>query len=340
MAWDAGALTPRAAKERRVSEDTMRRRELLVGAAAVLAAGRGEACAAPAAPWSSGTETPRLKAPPGTTDCHHYIYDRRYPAVSDRIKRPEDATPDDYRVLMRRLGIARQVLVQPSAYGADNRCLLDALAAFGGNARAVAVVDVAVADTVLKRLDRLGVRGLFFDFAPSNKATTPTMIEPLARRIAPLGCHVEVNVWAADLPPLLPVLAELPTPVVLDRYGHVPEPEGPDHPLFAQIRRLIDRGKTWVKLVAPYDASKMGPPRYVDSGALARAYIGAAPERVVWGHQLAASGRGPEAGRRGNVRSARRLGARSYDAQPYSGQKSRALVRVSRKRLKRHVRRP
>ena len=54
-------------------------------------------------------------------------------------------------------------------------------------------------------------------------------------------------------------------------------------PLFAQIRRLIDSGKTWIKLVAPYDASKVGPPRYADSGALARAYIGAAPERVVWG---------------------------------------------------------
>jgi predicted TIM-barrel fold metal-dependent hydrolase len=199
------------------------------------------------------------------------------------IKRPDDATTDDYRALMRRLGIARHVLVQPSAYGADNRCLLDALAAFGGDTRAVAVVDAAVADATLKRLDRFGVRGLYFNFAPSNGATMATMIEPLARRIAPLGWHVEVNVWAADLPPLLPVLARLPTPIVLDRFGHVPEPEGPDHPLFAQIRRLIDSGKTWIKLVAPYDASKMGPPHYADSGALARAYIGAAPERVVWG---------------------------------------------------------
>jgi predicted TIM-barrel fold metal-dependent hydrolase len=127
------------------------------------------------------------------------------------------------------------------------------------------------------------VRGLYFNFAPSNGATTATMIEPLARRIAPLGWHVEINVWAADLLPLLPVLRRLPTPVVLDRFGHVPEPEGPDHPLFAQIRRLIDSGNTWVKLVAPYDASKMGPPHYPDSGALARAYIEAAPERLVWG---------------------------------------------------------
>ena len=272
----------------------MRRRELLAGAAAALVAGRNQAHAASAAPWSSGTETPRLKAPPGTTDCHHYIYDHRYPAVSDRIKRPADARPGDYRALMRRLGIARQVLIQPSAYGADNRCLLDALAVFGGDARAVAVVDARIADDALSRLDRLGVRGIFFNFAPSNGATTAAMIEPLARRIAPLGWHVEVNVWAADLPPLLPVLARLPTPVVLDRFGHIPEPEGPDHPLFEQIRRLVDSGNTWVKLVAPYDASKTGPPRYADSGALARAYINAMPERVVWGTNWPHPGEDPK----------------------------------------------
>lgn len=262
----------------------MRRRELLAGAVAMLAAGqRGGARASAVAPWSSGSEKPRLKAPPGITDCHHYICDRRYPAVAEAIGRPDDATPDDYRALMRRLGISRQVLIQPLAYGADNRCLLDALAVFGGDARAVAVVGGAVADAELKRFDRLGVRGLYFNFAPSNGATTATMIEPLARRIASLGWHIEVNVWAADLPPLLPVLRRLPTPVVLDRFGHVPEPEGPRHPLFAQILRLTDSGKAWVKLVAPYDASKTGPPRYADSGALARAYIEAIPERVVWG---------------------------------------------------------
>jgi D-galactarolactone isomerase len=284
----------RAAKEQPHLQKTMRRRELLAGTVALLAAGRGEAHAASAAPWSSGSETPRLKAPAGTTDCHHYIFDRRYPAVSDKIKRPDDATPDDYRALMRRLGISRQVLVQPSAYGNDNRCLLDALAAFGSNARAIVVLDNAVADAVLKRLDRLGVRGLYFNFAPSNGTATAAMIEPLAWRVAPLGWHVEVNVWAADLPPLLPVLARLPTPVVLDRFGHVPEPEGPDHPIFTEIRRLIDSGKTWVKLVAPYDASKTGPPRYADSGALARAYIGAAPERVVWGTNWPHPGEDPK----------------------------------------------
>ena len=90
---------------------------------------------------------PRLKAPPGTTDCHHYVYDNRYPAFSDTIKRPDDATPHDYRALMSRLGIRRQVLVQPSAYGADNRCLLDALVALDGDARAIAAVDTAVASS-------------------------------------------------------------------------------------------------------------------------------------------------------------------------------------------------
>src|SRR5689334_14637700 len=114
----------------RALEATMQRREFLAGAAALLGMARCNAAAASAAPWSSGSQTPWLEASPGATDCHHYIYDHRYPAASDRIQHPSDARPEDYRALMRRLGIARQVLVQPSAYGTDNRCLLDALAAF------------------------------------------------------------------------------------------------------------------------------------------------------------------------------------------------------------------
>jgi len=272
----------------------MQRREFLAGAAALLGMARCNAAAASAAPWSSGNQTPWLEAPPGATDCHHYIYDHRYPAASDRIQHPSDARPEDYRALMRRLGIARQVLVQPPAYGTDNRCLLDALAAFDGDARAVAVVDAAVPEAVLKRLDRRGVRGLYFNLAPPTGATTAAMIEPLAHRIAPLGWHVEVSIWAADLPPLLPVLARLPTPLVLDRFAHIPEPEGAADQLFGQIRRLIDAGNTWIKLVAPYDASKMGPPHYADSNALARAYISAAPERVVWGTNWPHPGEDPK----------------------------------------------
>jgi predicted TIM-barrel fold metal-dependent hydrolase len=258
----------------------MRRRDFL-GAASALVLGGGVA-AAQAARWSAGGEAPTLDAPPGATDCHHYVYDPRYPVASRYISHPDDANPDDYQGLMRRLGITRHVLVQPSTYGTDNRVMLDALKAFGTEARGVAVVAADVSDTELKRLDALGVRGVRINFAPAGPIT-PTMIEPLARRIEPLGWHIEINAWARDLAAMAPFLEHLPAPLTLDHFAHIPEPEGTSDPLYAQVLRLVDKGKTWVKLVAPYDASKVGPPGYADSSALARAYVKAAPERLIWG---------------------------------------------------------
>lgn len=269
----------------------MRRRDLLAGATA-FAIGRRRA-AAQNPTLSSGSEQPRLKAPAGCIDCHHYLYHPRYPAVSDAVSRPDRAAPEDYRQLMRRLGITRHVVVQPSAYGTDNRLMLDALRLFGDEARGIAVATTDTANAEFKRFDALGVRGLRFNFAPAGP-TTPTMIEPLAQRIEPLGWHVEINVWAHDFAAVAPLMERLPTPIVLDHLGHIPEPEGASDALFGQVLRLVEKGKTWIKLDAPYDASKIGAPTYADSSALARAYVKAAPERLIWGTNWPHPGENPK----------------------------------------------
>ena len=142
--------------------------------------------------WSAGTEAPKLKAPANATDCHHHIYDARYPVDPKATLRPADALPDDYRALQKRIGTTRSVVVQPSTYGLDNRCTLDGMAALGPNTRAVVVVNDTVSDTELKRMDALGARGIRFNLAQAG-ATTPEMIEPLAKRIAPLGWHIQIN---------------------------------------------------------------------------------------------------------------------------------------------------
>ena len=90
--------------------------------------------------WSAGTEAPKLRAPAGAADCHHHIYNAKYPADPRATLRPGDASVEDYRALQRRIGTSRKVIIQPSTYGTDNSCALDALAAFGPTARAVAVV--------------------------------------------------------------------------------------------------------------------------------------------------------------------------------------------------------
>jgi D-galactarolactone isomerase len=232
--------------------------------------------------WSSGTELPQIKVPPNACDCHHHIYDSKYPDDPKATLRPGDATVADYKMLQKRIGTTRHVIVQPSTYGTMNAPTLDALAAFGPEARAVAVVDTTVTDAELKHMNEIGVRGIRFNLAQAG-ATTPEMLEPLSKRVNDLGWHIQINADAAKITEIMPILQKVPSPIVFDHLAHIPEPEGVNHPLFKQVLALIDKGKTWVKLSGAYADTKVGPPTYADSTAVAQAYVKAAPERLVWG---------------------------------------------------------
>src|ERR1700751_83055 len=262
------------------------RRELLkaisAGAATGFLAGAARDAAAQQVKWSEGTEPPKLKAPPNACDCHHHIYDARDPVDPKAVLRPGDALVEDYRAFQKRIGTSRNVVVKPSTYGIDNRVTLDAVAAFGPTARAVVVVDDTVTDAELKHMHGLGARGIRFNLAQAG-ATTPEMIEPLAKRVNELGWHIQINASTATIVEIMPILQRVPSPIVFDHLAHIPEPDGISHPLFAQVRALIDKGKTWVKLSGAYADTKVGPPTYSDSSAVARAYVKAAPERLVWG---------------------------------------------------------
>jgi D-galactarolactone isomerase len=262
------------------------RRDLLrvmsAGAAAGFLAGRPRNAAAQQVKWSTGTEAPKLKAPANSCDCHHHIYDAKYPVDPKSTLRPGDAFVEDYRVFQKRIGTSRNVVVTPSTYGTDNRVTLDAVTAFGPTARAVVVVDDTVTDAELKRMHGLGARGVRFNLAQAG-ATTPEMIEPLSKRVNDLGWHVQINAPAAKIIEIMPILGRVPSPIVFDHLAHIPEPEGINHPLFGQVKGLIDKGRTWVKLSGAYADTKVGPPTYADSTAVAQAYVKAAPERLVWG---------------------------------------------------------
>src|SRR5262252_5621464 len=161
--------------------------------------------------WSSGTARPKLDVPANAADCHHHVYDARFPEDPTAVLHPPDALVEDYRGLQKRLSTSRSVIIQPSTYGTDNRCALAALAALGQSARMVAVVNDTVTDAELKRLDGLGVRGIRFNLAQAG-ATTPEMIDPLAKRIADLGWHVQINAPAEKILELMPILERVPTP--------------------------------------------------------------------------------------------------------------------------------
>ncbi len=260
-----------------------RRRVLMLGSALLTGvASRGAAADDQPVPRSIGTERPTIDVPPGATDCHHHIYDDRFPVAPGVTSMPANATAQQYLLVQRRLGTSRHVAVQPSAYGVDNSCLLDALRQFGPSARGIAVVNIDVADDELKRLNEAGVRGIRFNFAPAG-ATTREMMMPLARRIAGMGWHVQLHATADDILAMKDVLSALPCPLVIDHMGRLPEPAGTSHPAFALLLTLLGAGRAWVKLSAPYADTKVGAPIYADTSAVARAYVKAVPGRVLWG---------------------------------------------------------
>ena len=231
---------------------------------------------------SGGAGPPKTTAPANAADCHIHIYDNRFPTVANVTAPPPEARVDAYRALQKRLGLTRTVVVTPSAYGTDNSCTLDAVEQLGPAARAVAVVDTGVTAVELKQLDRLGVRAIRFNLV-HGAATRIDMVEPLSKLVADLGWHVQVHMTADQIAQSADLFSRLASPVLFDHRGHIPPEAGVSHPAFSVIRKLLDAGRTWVKLSSAYQDSKVGPPTYADIAPVAKAFVQAAPERMVWG---------------------------------------------------------
>ena len=278
-------------------EKEIGRRGFLQGAglavvAAVGAAKTEKSHAQSVVPNSTGTDAPRLIAPANACDCHHHIYDSRFGPTRPGGRVLQNARVSDYRLLKERLGITRSVVVTPAAYPAsvsDNQVTLDAIAQFGANARGVAIVYPGITDAELRTLADGGIRGIRFSLAVANGIAPPIpaasveAIEFLSERVNTVGWHVQFNVTADQVVAAGGLWSRLPATIVFDHMGHMPQPMGAAHPAFTVIRRLVDNGRTWVKLSVTYDSSKVGPPSYADVNKVGRAYVQAAPERMVWG---------------------------------------------------------
>jgi predicted TIM-barrel fold metal-dependent hydrolase len=283
---------------------------IVAGAAAAIPR---EAHAQTPVPNSSGTEAPKLKAPANACDCHMHIYDeaRFAMAPSPRVP-PTNAAVPQYRLLQKRIGTTRVVIVTPRNYATDNRATVDAIAQLG-NARGVAVLHPTVTDAELKRLNDAGVRGIRFSLGdPATAVVTPDMVEPLSKRVADLGWHVQLNMQGDQIVQMEDLLRRLPSQLVFDHLG-IPGRAGIAHPSHAVIRSLLDAGHAWVKLSGAYLNSRFPPPTpgaypdsrfpppYPDAANVAQDFVKAAPERMVWGsdwpHPTSPADSGTHAGR-------------------------------------------
>ena len=266
-----------------------RRAFLRAAGAAVFAAagtlGTSPARAQQAVPNSTGTEPAKLKAPANAADCHMHIYDPRFAETHPRPGiNPTHATVADYRLLQKRTGTSRVVVVTPRNYATDNRVTLDALSQLGTSARGVGVVHPTITDAELKSLNDAGIRGIRFSLTDTaNAVVTWDMVEPLSKRVVDLGWHLQFNLDGDQITEHADLLRRLPSQIVFDHMGHPTLPAGITDASFAVMRELIDKGRTWIKLSGAYSNSKIGPPDYPEATRIAQAFVQAAPERMVWG---------------------------------------------------------
>lgn len=238
-------------------------------------------------PFHPSPSKPSYAPPPGAVDAHCHVFGPGgvFPYAPERKYTPCDASAEQLYALRDYLGFERNVIVQATCHGADNRAMLDAVARSEGRARGVATVRVDVSDEELGRLDEAGVRGVRFNFVRRLVDTPdPDDLRRIAHRVAELGWHVVIYFEALDLPELYDFFVQLPTTLVVDHMGRpdLSKPvHGPEFALF--VRMMREHPNVWSKVTCPERLSTAGPPHYRDFVPFARHLVEQFPERVLWG---------------------------------------------------------
>ena len=229
---------------------------------------------------------PSFVLPKNATDCHVHVFGpvEHFPYASDRVYTPGDASLRDLERLHQSLGIDRVVIVQPSPYGTDNACTLDAVRRLGKRARAVAVIAPSASDAALEDMHRDGVRGVRLNLSTHGVADPKAawrQIDEIANRVAPLGWHVQLHTDLAMIDALHDHLTDQPATIVIDHFGRAPARLGVEQPGFRSLLALVESGKAYVKVSAGYRISD--EPDWKDIAPIARALIAANAERILWG---------------------------------------------------------
>jgi 2-pyrone-4,6-dicarboxylate lactonase len=244
--------------------------------------------------WYGNPSKPQFVLPEGSVDAHCHVFGpgAEFPYAPERKYTPCDASKAQLYALRDHLGFARNVVVQATCHGADNRALVDALVHSKGMARGVATVKRAVSDQELQDMHAVGVRGVRFNFVKRLVDFTPKdELMEIAHRIKALGWHVVIYFEAVDLPELWDFFTGLPTDVVVDHMGRpdVSKPlDGAEFELFVKFMR--EHRNVWSKVSCPERLSVTGPKAlngetspYRDVIPFAKRIVETFPERVLWG---------------------------------------------------------
>jgi 2-pyrone-4,6-dicarboxylate lactonase len=238
-------------------------------------------------PFHPSPTKPHFRPPPGAVDAHCHVFGPAnvFPYAPERKYTPCDAPKEKLFALRDFLGFSRNVIVQATCHGNDNRALVDALRHSNDKARGIASVARDVTDRELEAMHVAGVRGTRFNFVKRLVDFTPReVLTEIAGRIAPLGWHVVVYFEAQDLPELWEFFTSLPTTIVVDHMGRpdVKKPvDGPEFERFVKLMR--EHPNVWSKVSCPERLSASGPPTYDDVVPFAKRLVEMFPDRVLWG---------------------------------------------------------
>ena len=262
------------------------RRNFLLGSVAA-----GAAAILPSKFLTAGASQPstpvNFAVPANACDCHTHIFGdpRQFPWFSGRTYTPESASIAEMRTLHRALHMDRVVIVNPSVYGADNSCTLDAMKQLGPRSRGVAVIDDKTSAGQLDEMDHAGIRGIRLNFENFGQ-TIPDVarkgFQSAVERMGARNWHIQIYTRLPVIESLHKEVAAAPVPVVLDHFGGARAALGTAQPGFDTMLDLVRSGKAYVKISGAYRSSDKAPD-YPDVAPLAKALIAANSQRIVWG---------------------------------------------------------
>jgi predicted TIM-barrel fold metal-dependent hydrolase len=262
------------------------RRNVLIGAAAAGAAILTRRATSVLAKASQPVTPVNFDVPPGACDCHTHIFGdpTRFAFTPRRTYTPEPASVDEMRALHRSLHTSRVVIVQPSVYGTDNACTLDAIRQLGDNARGVAVIDEKTPASALDEMGRAGIRGIRLNLETggvTDLAVARQRLQQAVERISGRGWHIQIYTRLSVIEGISSLVAQSPVPIVFDHFGGAKTSPGVQQPGFQALVTLVRTGKAYVKISAPYLASTQAPD-YPDVVPFAKALLAANPDRLLW----------------------------------------------------------
>jgi predicted TIM-barrel fold metal-dependent hydrolase len=264
------------------------RRNVLIGAAVTGAAALARPVTSALAAASQPSTQVNFAVPAGACDSHTHIFGdlHRFPFAASRVYTPELASIKETRALHRALHVDRVVIVHPTVYGTDNSCTIDAVQQLAPNARGIAVIDDNTRDSALDDMNRAGVRGIRVNLETLGQSDPAVARQRFLAAVSRIkkraNWHLEVYTRLSVIETMVDLVAAAPVPIVFDHFGGAKSSLGVQQPGFDTLLMLVQTGRAYVKVSAPYRSSSKAP-NYPDLAPLAKALIAANPRRILWG---------------------------------------------------------